>query len=53
MTTLALLIKTLKVTESIADASPIPGVRLIISTALTIAETAEVSVSGFWDKAGL
>ncbi|RPD79319.1 hypothetical protein L226DRAFT_246649 [Lentinus tigrinus ALCF2SS1-7] len=42
MTALAVLIKTLKITESIADVSPVPGVRLIISTALAIAENAEL-----------
>ncbi|KAI0718339.1 hypothetical protein C8T65DRAFT_737276 [Cerioporus squamosus] len=41
MSSLSLLIRTLRIAESIADASPVPGVKLIISTALTIAETAE------------
>ncbi len=45
MSSLSLLIKTLRVMECVADVSPVPGVKLIISTALAIAETAEVSSS--------
>lgn len=43
MVALSILIQTLRLTLSVADASPIPGLKLIVGTALIIAENAEVS----------